>query len=107
MNGAKMNIVFRKNGQVASCLRDDLHTWRFVGSDECDFENPQNVASFLENLGFIPEIVINASAFTAVDLAESQKEKAMNINAKSVGEIAKFCEKNNQAVHDSCYGLMR
>ncbi len=94
-----MNIVFGKNGQVASCLRmvlhAELHRWRFVGSDECDFENPKIVASFLENLGFIPEIIINASAFTAVDLAESQKEKAMNINANSVGEIAKFCEKNN------------
>lgn len=94
-----MNIVFGKNGQVALCLRRvlhaELHNWRFVGSDECDFENPQNVASFLETLGFIPEIIINASAFTAVDLAESQKEKAMNINANSVGEIAKFCEKNN------------
>ena len=88
-----MNIVFRKNGQVASCLRDDLHTWRFVGSDECNFENPQNVASFLENLGLIPEIIINASAFTSVYLAESQQEKAMNINAISVFEIAKFCKK--------------
>ena len=94
-----MNIVFGKNGQVASCLRmvlhKELHKWRFIGSDECNFENPKIVASFLENLGFIPEIIINASAFTEVDLAESQKEKAMNINANSVGEIAKFCEKNN------------
>ena len=94
-----MNIVFGKNGQVASCLRevlrDDLHKWRFIGSDECNFENPQNVTSFLENLGFIPAIIINSSAFTAVDLAASQKEKATNINANSVGEIAKFCEKNN------------
>ena len=94
-----MNIIFGKNGQVASCLRevlrDDLHKWRFVGSDECNFENPQNVASFLENLGLIPEIIINASAFTSVYLAESQQEKAMNINAISVFEIAKFCKKNN------------
>ncbi len=94
-----MNIIFGKNGQVASCLRevlrDDLHKWRFVGSDECNFENPQNVASFLENLGFIPKVIINTAAYTAVDLAESQKEKAMNINANSVFEIAKFCEKNN------------
>jgi len=94
-----VNIVFGKNGQIASCLyevlSEELHKWRFVGSDECNFENPQNVTSFLENLGFTPEVIINASAYTAVDLAETEKEKAMNINANSIGEIAKFCEKNN------------
>jgi dTDP-4-dehydrorhamnose reductase len=96
-----VNIVFGKNGQVASCLRDFLlqdgshNQWHFVDSKECNFSKPQNVYEFLSNLSFVPKIIINTSAYTAVDLAESEQDLAMNINAYAVGKIAQYCKENN------------
>lgn len=39
-----------------------------------------------------PDVVINASAYTNVDKAETDRELAMTINGTAVGEIAKACE---------------
>jgi dTDP-4-dehydrorhamnose reductase len=36
-----------------------------------------------------PDIVVNAAAFTAVDLAESEFETAMLVNGRAAGEVAK------------------
>ena len=69
--------------------------WQFVSSKECNFESPKNVDIFLNDLKQKPSIIINAAAYTAVDLAEEEHDKAMNINAKSVGIIAKYCKKND------------
>jgi dTDP-4-dehydrorhamnose reductase len=38
-----------------------------------------------------PDVVINASAYTAVDLAESEPDKAFAINADAVGRLAGVC----------------
>lgn len=38
-----------------------------------------------------PNVVINASAYTAVDLAESEPQKAYAINADAVGSLAGVC----------------
>jgi dTDP-4-dehydrorhamnose reductase len=38
-----------------------------------------------------PDVVINASAYTAVDLAESEPQKAFAINADAVGSLAGVC----------------
>ncbi|WP_129645433.1 dTDP-4-dehydrorhamnose reductase [Peristeroidobacter agariperforans] len=40
---------------------------------------------------FAPQVVINASAHTAVDLAESEPQKAYAINADAVGNLAAVC----------------
>ena len=41
-----------------------------------------------------PDFVINCGAYTNVDMAESDKENVMNINANSVKEIALYLKKN-------------
>jgi dTDP-4-dehydrorhamnose reductase len=40
-----------------------------------------------------PDLVINAAAYTNVDLAETEKDKAMAINAEGPGWLAKACAK--------------
>lgn len=96
-----MNIVFGRTGQVASSLFDYISAsnlssgWRFVSRSECDFSNPENVSKFLSLLEVIPKVIINAVAYTAVDLAETERETAMNVNAKSVFVLAKFCKEND------------
>ena len=48
-----------------------------------------SIRAKLENLG--PQVIINASAFTAVDQAEQETELALAVNRDAVGEIASYC----------------
>lgn len=53
-------------------------------------------------LGFQPNIVINAAAFTAVDLAEKEQNLAETVNAIAPKEIARVClEKGIRFIHVS------
>lgn len=45
-----------------------------------------------------PELVINAAAFTQVDLAESEPALAMAVNARAVGALGKACAARNLRV---------
>ncbi len=97
-----MNIVcFGKNGQVARGLKEVYPDARFVSSIECDFNFLSKLEEFLENLQNI-DIIINATAYTKVDLAEDERENAMNINCHSVKVLADYCfQKNISLFHIS------
>lgn len=93
-------LIFGKNGQVAQALAQVLSSdkysnkfWQgpiyFLGSDQANFLNPNQVLAQLQELK--PSIVINASAYTAVDKAETETQQALQINAVTPGEIAKWC----------------
>lgn len=56
---------------------------------ELDITSEPAVAQAVSSLR--PDVVINASAYTAVDLAESEPEKAFAINADAVGRLAGVC----------------
>lgn len=86
-----MILVFGKNGQVAQALDRDLKVWKneFLASDVANFMDPKSIISILNDK--MPSLVINASAYTAVDKAESEREMAHQINAITVGEIAQWC----------------
>ncbi len=90
-----MILVFGKNGQVAQALQSDLKGKNavFFSSEEANFLDAQSVIKILEEKK--PKIVINASAYTLVDKAESDREAAHQINAVTVGGIAQWCAKSN------------
>ncbi|GHA76539.1 dTDP-4-dehydrorhamnose reductase [Cognatilysobacter bugurensis] len=49
-----------------------------------------------------PDIVVNAAAYTAVDRAESEPERAMRINGNAPGELAQCCARRGiRLVHYS------
>jgi dTDP-4-dehydrorhamnose reductase len=90
-----MNIIcFGKNGQVASALREVYPEASFISSLECDFNLPLKLEEFL-NTQAKPDTIINATAYTKVDLAEEERESAININCHSVKVLADYCLKNN------------
>ncbi len=62
-------------GEVIACTRAQL-----------DLADPEAAATFVGNL--VPDIVVNAAAYTAVDKAESEPELAHTINAVAPGRIA-------------------
>lgn len=88
-----MILVFGKNGQVSTALREILPDATFLSSQEANFLNPQGILEALNQLK--PSVVINASAYTAVDKAEQDKETALTINATTPGTIAKWCAEHN------------
>jgi dTDP-4-dehydrorhamnose reductase len=94
-------ICFGKNGQVASSLKELYPDAKFVSSSECDFNFPSKVKEFLETLQNA-QVIVNATAYTKVDLAEDEMESAMNINCHSVKVLADYCfQKNIPLVHIS------
>ncbi len=85
-------IVFGKNGQVGRSLQillKDFHaSVVFLGREDCDLTNSLALRESLNR--YQPQIIINASAYTAVDQAESQREIAYAINCDAVTLMAQY-----------------
>ncbi|MEJ0059347.1 MAG: dTDP-4-dehydrorhamnose reductase [Terricaulis sp.] len=85
-------LVIGKTGQLARELAlrapNDLAVTA-IGRPELDLANPTNAAAFVRD--FPCDAVINASAYTAVDKAESELDAAMLLNAEAPGAIAAAC----------------
>lgn len=70
-------------GEVISLDRNGLNQW-------CgDLSKPDQIYQTIVDIA--PNVVVNASAYTAVDMAETEKEMANLINHVAVGKIAKAC----------------
>ena len=57
-----------------------------LGRPELDLEHTQTIVPAI--LASRPDIVVNAAAYTAVDLAESQEKTAQQVNGTAAGEVA-------------------
>jgi dTDP-4-dehydrorhamnose reductase len=85
-------VVIGKNGQLAwelARLKSNHIEMVCLGRAEIDITDKQSLKNTLSPLA--PDAIINASAYTAVDLAESEQEHAFLINATAVGNLADVC----------------
>ncbi|HEX3431045.1 MAG TPA: dTDP-4-dehydrorhamnose reductase [Rhizomicrobium sp.] len=86
-------LIFGKTGQVGREL--ERAVWAADASilqwdrSQCDLALPSRVAECV--LEMRPDIVINAAAYTAVDLAESEPELAGTINRDAPRAMAEAC----------------
>ncbi len=65
-----------------------------------DVENYDLIATIIEH--HKPRVVINASAYTAVDRAEQEAEKAFSVNSAACRNLAALCRKHRcKLVHFS------
>jgi dTDP-4-dehydrorhamnose reductase len=92
-----MNIVIiGKSGQLAFELSRELENSEnkvtFLGRDDIDITNASNVEENLSPLS--ADVLINASAYTAVDKAEEDTEACNAINALAVQNLATYCKAN-------------
>lgn len=91
----KKIVVIGSNGQLGNCIRKIApdfeldYEFIFTDSQTLDITNEDQVNTFFTNEK--PDFCINASAYTAVDLAETEKDKAFAINADGVGYLAQKC----------------
>ena len=67
-------------------------TFLFTDRDDLPIENEVAVQQYFETHAI--DYCINAAAYTAVDVAETEKETAYLINATAVGYLAKACKKH-------------
>ncbi len=88
-------LVIGKEGQLAKCLRDTStrfsHEVYFTSRNDLDITNSSLIEENI--LKYNPEIIINCSAFTAVDRAEKYEKEAFAINSEGVKGLAKICKK--------------
>ncbi len=96
-----MNIlVFGKDGQLGKAFASLFETLpsslsvqiTYIGRSECDLSNEDAV---LAQLGTVkPDLIINASAYTAVDKAETEVDLAFAVNSKAPELMAHYAAEN-------------
>jgi dTDP-4-dehydrorhamnose reductase len=102
-----MNIlIFGKDGQLGRAfhvlLDSLLPSWvkrpniQYVGRAECDLTNAVALNDLLNQ--FQPQLIINASAYTEVDKAETDIDQAFAINARAPKIMAQYA-----ADHDTTF----
>ena len=86
-------LVLGCNGQLGRCLYDQLektdHNVIYTSRDQIDIADFDATKSLIKQIS--PDIVINATAYTAVDKAEQEQDKADLINHLAVANIATSC----------------
>jgi dTDP-4-dehydrorhamnose reductase len=87
-------LVSGKNGQLGKELQDIASSEKnfefiFFDKNELNIADENALATIFQK--YTPAFFINCAAYTAVDKAEAEQEKAYLINAEAVGNIAKQC----------------
>ena len=88
-------VLFGKNGQVGWELQRILPALGWVIAldyQELDLADLKALQTRLDELR--PELIVNASAYTAVDRAESERDLAMKINGEAPGIMAEAARKS-------------
>jgi len=89
-------LIIGKSGQLASELIDTKPAGFEVialGREDIEILTIDSISEQVTK--FNPSVVVNASAYTAVDKAETDSDAAYAINSSAVENIAKVCKSNN------------
>jgi len=90
-------LVTGSNGQLGSELRNigstNLDTVFYTGHKELDITKIEDISNFVKENDI--DTIINCAAYTAVDKAEDEEEKAKLINVTAVGNLARVAHDND------------
>lgn len=93
-------LVTGSNGQVGHEFKrlaeESCHDWVCLDRHGLDISDEQHVADVMARER--PDVVINCAAYTAVDKAESEPDKAFAINAYGAANLAKACQAHGAAL---------
>lgn len=89
-------MITGSNGQLGQCLRKQTahfptFQYVFVSKNELDISDKNAVENLFQKENFTH--CINTAAYTNVEKAESEPEKAFAINAEAVRHLAELCKK--------------
>jgi dTDP-4-dehydrorhamnose reductase len=94
----KTILVTGSNGQLGKSLQSIEerfglgNDYVYLSSAEMDVTDRSRISEVIVNKK--PEYIINCAAYTAVDKAESEQEKAYAINAESLKSLAELCNQH-------------
>ncbi len=88
-------LVTGSNGQLGKeikQLESDYPEFRFIflSREDLPIHHFELVRNFFK--GYSPQFLINCAAYTAVDKAESEKDRAFQVNGEAVGVLAAVCK---------------
>ena len=86
-------VVIGKSGQLAWEIARLAPEAVCLGREDVDITSSEDIAAKLDKVK--PDAVINASAYTAVDKAESDEKNAYLLNQTAVANLAQYCKSNN------------
>lgn len=89
-------LLLGKDGQLGQTLSQTLPAHgdlRALGRDRADLENLEQLSTHIN--AFKPHVIINAAAYTAVDQAEKEPEKAYRINTLAVKHLAALAKQHH------------
>lgn len=98
-------LITGANGQLGSEMQaiSPVYTpfnFLFVTKEELPIDDFDAVEKYFRSQ--VIHFCVNCAAYTAVDRAETENEKAYAINAAAVGNLAKVCKEHNaQFIHIS------
>lgn len=88
-------LVLGGRGQLGTCMQEALTernlTFVALGSDECDVTDPDAVLGTVSR--YEPTIIVNCSAWTAVDAAEDNESAAFGVNCDGAANVARAARK--------------
>ena len=90
-------LVTGGKGQLARCINDIVNSLNeyeliFVSSSDLDITNKTQINTFFDQNSF--SYCINCAAYTAVDKAEDESERAFKVNATGAENLANACFEN-------------
>lgn len=95
-------VLVGANGQLGQCLQDVFPVEWIIYAFSSKNLDVTNIASIQKVVDISPDVIINASAYTKVDLAETEVEQANLVNAAGVYHLAKAAQKcNARLIHIS------
>lgn len=89
-------LLLGKNGQLGQVLYQTLpQLGKVIATtrEQINLENLKDIPNQLKSIQ--PDIIINAAAYTNVDQAEIEQQKALIINAKAPAILAQYCKQQN------------
>lgn len=96
-----MILVTGSTGQLGKALREQLGDKAiYLDRKTCDLSSPDTLAQSLGQYKF--DLLINTAAYTQVDLAEDESERAHTVNAVAPVRLAEICAtKKAKLIHFS------
>ena len=88
MLGQRTLLFFNKheNVQLLGTSLEESSVYTGIDYLQCDISNREKIKNLVAN--FCPDIIVNAAAFTNVDLCEKERETSWKINVKGVEYLA-------------------
>ena len=89
---------------MATCIKNETerseHSYIFLDKADLDITDSKAVNAVFEKMR--PDFCVNCAGYTAVDKAESEPEKAHNINVDGAKNLARACkEYGTKLIHIS------